>query len=36
MKTLIPILGLSVLVAFIAGAQDPAKVDPQHYKSAVR
>ena len=32
MKTLIPILGISVLVAFIAGAQDPAKVDPQHYK----
>jgi hypothetical protein len=32
MKTLILILGISVLVTVVARAQDPAKVDPQHYK----
>ena len=32
MKTLVPILGISVLVTLVARAQDPAKVDPQHYK----
>ena len=32
MKTLILILGISVLVTVVARAQDPTKVDPQHYK----
>jgi quercetin dioxygenase-like cupin family protein len=32
MKTLIPFLAISVLVTLMARAQDPAKIDPQHYK----
>ena len=32
MKTIILILGISVSVTVVARAQDPAKVDPQHYK----
>ena len=32
MKTLILFLEISGLVTLVARAQDPAKVDPQHYK----
>ena len=32
MKKLIPIVGMSVLALVVARAQDPAKVDPKHYK----
>ena len=32
MKKLIPIIGISVLAVVVAKAQDPAQVDPQHYK----
>ena len=32
MKTLIPIVGISILAPVMAKAQDPAKVDPVHYK----
>jgi beta-alanine degradation protein BauB len=32
MKKLIPIIGVSVLAVVGAKAQDPAKVDPAHYK----
>jgi len=32
MKKLIPIVGMSILAVVVARAQDPAKVDPQHYK----
>ena len=32
MKALILIVAISVLVPFVAFAQDPAKVDPAHYK----
>src|SRR5260370_18459157 len=32
MKKLIPIVGISILAVAVARAQDPAKVDPQHYK----
>jgi hypothetical protein len=32
MKKLIPIVGMSILAAATAKAQDPAKVDPAHYK----
>src|SRR5229473_1749830 len=32
MKKLIPIVGISILAVVVARAQDPAKVDPQHYK----
>jgi quercetin dioxygenase-like cupin family protein len=32
MKKLILVVGLSVLAVVVAKAQDPAKVDPEHYK----
>jgi len=32
MKRLILVVGMSVLAVVMAKAQDPAKVDPQHYK----
>ncbi len=32
MKKLVPIVGMSILVVIVAKAQDPAKVDPKHYK----
>jgi quercetin dioxygenase-like cupin family protein len=32
MKKLISILGISILAVVVAKAQDPAKVDPEHYK----
>jgi hypothetical protein len=32
MKKLIPLVGISILAVVMARAQDPAKVDPQHYK----
>ena len=32
MKELIPIIGMSILAVVVANAQDPAKVDPAHYK----
>jgi len=32
MKKLIPVVGISILAVVVARAQDPAKVDPQHYK----
>ena len=32
MKKLILVVGMSVLAVVMAKAQDPAKVDPQHYK----
>jgi len=32
MKTLIPILGMSILATILAKAQDPVQVDPKHYK----
>ena len=32
MKKVIPIVGMSVLAAAVASAQDPVKVDPRHYK----
>ena len=32
MKKVIPIVGVSVLAAAVAKAQDPVKVDPRHYK----
>ena len=32
MKKLIPVVGMSVLALVVAKAQDPAKVDPKHYK----
>jgi quercetin dioxygenase-like cupin family protein len=32
MKKLIPIVGMSILAVVVAKAQDPAKVDPAHYK----
>lgn len=32
MKTIIPIVCLSILAAVTAKAQDPVKVDPKHYK----
>ena len=32
MKKLIWILGISVLAVVVTKAQDPAKVDPEHYK----
>jgi quercetin dioxygenase-like cupin family protein len=32
MKELIPIVGISILAAVAANAQDPAKVDSEHYK----
>jgi beta-alanine degradation protein BauB len=32
MKKIIPIVGMSILALVVAKAQDPAKVDPAHYK----
>ncbi len=32
MKRIIPIVGLSILAVIATKAQDPAKVDPKHYK----
>jgi hypothetical protein len=32
MKKLILIVGMSILLLVVAKAQDPAKVDPAHYK----
>jgi len=32
MKKLIPLVGISILAVVMARAQDPAKLDPQHYK----
>jgi quercetin dioxygenase-like cupin family protein len=32
MKKLIPIVGIAILAVVAAKAQDPAKVDPEHYK----
>jgi quercetin dioxygenase-like cupin family protein len=32
MKELIPIIGMSILTVVAAKAQDPAKVDPEHYE----
>ena len=32
MKKLIAIIGISILAVVVAKAQDPAKVDPTHYK----
>ena len=32
MKKLIPIIGISIFAVVAAKAQDPAKVDPAHYK----
>jgi beta-alanine degradation protein BauB len=32
MKKLIPLVGISISAVVMARAQDPAKVDPQHYK----
>jgi len=32
MKKLIPVVGISILAVVVARGQDPAKVDPEHYK----
>jgi hypothetical protein len=32
MKKLIPLVSMSILAVVVAKAQDPAKVDPAHYK----
>jgi len=32
MKRLIPLVGMSILAVVVAKAQDPAQVDPAHYK----